>query len=59
MLQLPLSFIASIFGMNNKQISGDDMPMTLQTQLGYICMPKLMITFLLSSRVRYEQVELT
>ncbi|CAN8104755.1 unnamed protein product [Discula destructiva] len=29
---LPLAFIASIFGMNNKQISGADAPMTLQQQ---------------------------
>lgn len=35
--QLPLGFIASIFGMNNKQISGNDMPMTLMSQVKYMC----------------------
>ncbi|KAL2284203.1 hypothetical protein FJTKL_09172 [Diaporthe vaccinii] len=33
---LPLGFIASIFGMNNKQISGDEMPMTLRSQFNYM-----------------------
>lgn len=37
MKQLPLGFIASIFGMNNKQISGDEMPMTLRSQFRYMC----------------------
>ncbi|KAG6354862.1 hypothetical protein INS49_003943 [Diaporthe citri] len=33
---LPLGFIASIFGMNNKQTSGDEMPMTLRSQFRYM-----------------------
>ncbi|KAK2608226.1 hypothetical protein N8I77_006850 [Diaporthe amygdali] len=33
---LPLGFIASIFGMNNKEIAGSDNPMTLQSQFRYM-----------------------
>lgn len=36
-LKLPLAFIASIFGMNNKQIAGSDSPMTLQSQFKLMC----------------------
>lgn len=43
-IQLPMSFISSIFGMNNREFGGPDNPWSVKDQLLYICRPSL-VTF--------------
>ncbi len=35
--QLPLSFVASLFGMNAHELNGDSSPMRLGTEIAYMC----------------------
>lgn len=36
LIQLPMSFISSVFGMNNKEIAGDSAPMSLAEQFKWM-----------------------
>lgn len=36
LIKLPMSFISSVFGMNNKEIAGDSAPMTLAEQFKWM-----------------------